>query len=110
MDRESKSKSAAPMVTASATKKKTMKAPFRRLEIEPAENGFTLMHHMPQGEGKEYMYSEPSKMVFNDAGGMMEHLGKMMGVDTGKKNDAKSGKMKDKDTKDMGDNEPDDDD
>lgn len=102
MDRESRSKSAAPMVTASAKKRSGPKGMFRRIEIEPADNGFTVMAHAAPDESEKYMYSEPTKMVFGDADAAHEHIGTMMGVSAGASKNAKSGKMKAADTKDMG--------
>ena len=121
-ERESKSKSAAGMVTASASKKAPMKHNFARIEIHPAANGFTVMHHKPMPEGKKGEMgwmppAEPTQSVFGgeDAQGqMLEHIGKLVG-NTGKapgnKDDkTKSGKMDAADKKDEGKNDHDEDD
>ncbi len=105
MERKSQSKSSQPMVTATASKKPAMKHNFRRIEIEPADNGYTMMHHAPMGEGKDYMYSEPTKTVFNTGEEMMAHLGECLGCGKApgnKDNKGKSGKMDAADKRDMG--------
>jgi hypothetical protein len=115
-ERESKSKSAAGMVTASATKMGPMKHNFARIEIHPAANGFTVMHHKPAPEGKKGEMGwmpppEPEQSVFGgeDAQGqMLKHIGMLVGNGKapGNKDDkTKSGKMEGADKKDMGKND-----
>ena len=103
-ERESKSKSAAGMVTASAMKKGPMKHSFARIEIHPAANGFTVLHHKPMPEKKEggpyMMPAEPEQSVFGgeDAqGAMLKHIGDIVGQGKAPGNkDQASGSSKDK--------------
>jgi hypothetical protein len=108
----SQSKSAAPMVTASAKKKGAMKHNFRRIEIMPAHNGYTVLHHPPTKEGKNAYtepMEEPTQTVFGgqDAQGeMLKHIGSILGEGKAPGNkDGKSGKMDAEDKKDEGKNE-----
>lgn len=115
---ESNSKSAVAMVTASGSKKGPMKHKFGRIEIHPAENGYTLKHHPAMEESKKkdsdgyprYMPPpDPTEHVFSgpNAGpemhAHMATLGIKMageGKATGAKDDkGKSGKMPASDTK-----------
>ena len=103
-ERESKSKSAAGMVTASAMKKGPMKHNFARIEIHPAANGFTVLHHKPMPEKKEggpyMMPAEPEPTVFGgeDAqDAMLKHIGDIVGQGKAPGNkDQASGSSKDK--------------
>lgn len=129
VDSESKSKSAAGMATATASMKKPMGKKFRRIVIEPTDNGGAIVEHHPPHEEMQkvkgemrYMPSpEPTKTAFTTAEEAHAHVGSVMGVKAGKnagadsestpgksKND-KSGKMKASDTKDEGQDEEEDD-
>lgn len=104
---ESKSKSSAAMVTASATKKSPTGHKFHMLEVMPAANGFTLKQHHPREEsakGKDGypMYTpppDPTETVWggDDAQAMLDHIGGLMGMGKAAGNkDQKSGSSKDK--------------
>lgn len=111
---ESKSRSSAAMVTASASKKGPMRHKFARIEILPAKNGYTMKHHPPAEEGsrrKEMGWTpppEPEEMVFNDSQELLDHIGGILGGGNapGNKSDkTASGKMDGADKKDIGKNE-----
>ncbi len=104
---DSKSKSSAAMVTATATKKGPAGHKFHMLEITPAANGFTLKHHMPREEpkrGKDGFVTytpppDPTETVWggDDAQKMLDHIGGVLGVGKAAGNkDQKSGSAKDK--------------
>ncbi len=93
---DSHSKSAVAMVTASGTKGK--KKTGHRFDVKEAENGWSMAHHPPEKEGEPYMYSPPKEHVFSGDNAMGEMHSKMAELAGMKKKNAKSGKMKPKDT------------
>ena len=92
------------MVTASGRKASAKKHKIRKMEIEPAANGFSVTHHFhapdaPEGKAGMYMEAPPSEQhVFGSADEMACHVGQCFGAKASKgekapaKQDVRSGK------------------